>query len=186
VLYYVQRWLCTVMHTYSSFTVHYFFTFAPCWRLCGQICNNLLSAVHTIEDWSWCQHPIATRALLLLFGHQEEHLTCKNWVMRCFYSYLSGARCNLLARGSVNATASKKPVISCLHNIQNGFTFLVPAYSGCPGKEASNWVFCLFLFLESKLFFLDCINWCSIITVCSCSNWSMSLGFVLFFRDAEC
>jgi len=28
------------------------------------------------------------------------------------------------------------PIISCFLKIQNGFTFLVPAYPGCPGKEA--------------------------------------------------
>ena len=28
------------------------------------------------------------------------------------------------------------PVISCLSLIQAGFTFLVPAYPGSPGKEA--------------------------------------------------
>ena len=31
---------------------------------------------------------------------------------------------------------SQNPVISCLILIQTGFTFLVPAYPGCPGKEA--------------------------------------------------
>jgi len=33
---------------------------------------------------------------------------------------------------------SQNPVISCLILIQTGFTFLVPAYPGCPGKEAVN------------------------------------------------
>ena len=28
------------------------------------------------------------------------------------------------------------PIISCFIKIQNGFTFLVLTYSGCPGKEA--------------------------------------------------
>jgi len=31
---------------------------------------------------------------------------------------------------------SQNPVSSCLIGIQTGFTFLVPAYSGCPGKVA--------------------------------------------------
>jgi len=32
---------------------------------------------------------------------------------------------------------SQNPIISCLIQIQTGFTFLVPAYPGCPGKEAA-------------------------------------------------
>ena len=31
------------------------------------------------------------------------------------------------------------PIISCFIKIQTGLTFLVPAYPGCPGKEASKW-----------------------------------------------
>jgi len=30
------------------------------------------------------------------------------------------------------------PIISCVIKIQNGSAFLVPAYPGCPGKEAVN------------------------------------------------
>ena len=29
--------------------------------------------------------------------------------------------------------------VSCSSEIQIGFTFLVPAYPGCPGKEAVKW-----------------------------------------------
>ena len=81
-------------------------------------------------------------ALMLLVGHQEEHPACKNWVMRCCYSFLSEARCRLFAYGPADATASQNPIISCLVEIQTGFTFLVPAYPGCPGKEAVKWVYC--------------------------------------------
>jgi len=31
-------------------------------------------------------------------------------------------------------------IISCFIKIQNGLTFLVPAYTGCSGKEAVKWV----------------------------------------------
>jgi len=30
--------------------------------------------------------------------------------------------------------------VSCFNIIQIGFTFLVPAYPGCPGKEAIKWL----------------------------------------------
>ena len=74
--------------------------------------------------------------------HQQEHPACKNWVMRCWCGYLSGARCRLFAYGPVDAitipqphhlspfksklvlpfwyrltqvaTASKNPITSCL------------------------------------------------------------------------
>jgi len=42
--------------------------------------------------------------------------------------------------GSADATASQNPIISCLIQIQTGFAFLVPAYPGCPEKEAIKWV----------------------------------------------
>jgi len=38
----------------------------------------------------------------------------KNWVMRCWCRYLSGARCRLFAYGPADATASQNPIISCL------------------------------------------------------------------------
>ena len=40
--------------------------------------------------------------------------TCKNWVMRCWCGYLSGAKCILFPYGTVDATASQNPIIFCL------------------------------------------------------------------------
>jgi len=34
--------------------------------------------------------------------------------------------------------------VSCSSKIQIGFTFLVPAYPGCRGKEAVKWLWLLF------------------------------------------
>jgi len=36
--------------------------------------------------------------------------------------------------------------VSCSSKIQIGFTFLVPAYPGCPGKEAVKWLLFLLLY----------------------------------------
>ena len=36
------------------------------------------------------------------------------------------------------------PFFSCFIKIQIGLTFLVPAYPGCPGKEAIKWVSVLY------------------------------------------
>jgi len=44
------------------------------------------------------------------------------------------------ANGPADAAASPNPIISCLMQIQTGFTFLVPAYPGCPGKDAFKWM----------------------------------------------
>ena len=41
-------------------------------------------------------------------GCQEEHLACKNWVMRCWCGCLSAARCSLFASGPADATAIPK------------------------------------------------------------------------------
>ena len=51
----------------------------------------------------------ASIALTLFVGCQEEHPTCRNWVMRCCCGYLSGVRCRLFAYGPADATAIPKP-----------------------------------------------------------------------------
>jgi len=38
--------------------------------------------------------------------------------------------------------------VSCSSKIQIGFTFLVPAYPGCPGKEAVKWLLLLLCVLS--------------------------------------
>jgi len=43
--------------------------------------------------------------------------------------------------------------VSCSSKIQIGFTFLVPAYPDCPGKEADKWLLLLlFCILSVKNF----------------------------------
>ena len=48
-----------------------------------------------------------------------------------------------LERGADLHMAQLMPLpltVSCSSKIQIGFTFLVPAYPGCPGKEAVKWL----------------------------------------------
>jgi len=48
-----------------------------------------------------------------------------------------------LERGADMHMAQLMPLpltLSCSSKIQIGFTFLVPAYPGCPGKEAIKWL----------------------------------------------
>ena len=52
--------------------------------------------------------------------------------MGCWCGYLS----RLFAYGAVMPLPVQNPIISCLIYTQTGFTFLVPTYPGCPGKEA--------------------------------------------------
>ena len=54
-------------------------------------------------------------------GRQEEHLTCKNEVMRCWCRSMCGSRCRLFAYGPADAAAYQNFIISCLMLIQTGF-----------------------------------------------------------------
>jgi len=45
-------------------------------------------------------------ALTLLVGWQEGHPACKDWVVRYWHSYLSGARCKWFAYGPADDTAT--------------------------------------------------------------------------------
>jgi len=71
----------------------------------------------------------AFSALRLLVGQQEGHLACKK---------LSGV-VTCLEQGADLHMAQLMPLplnVSCFCKIQIGFTFLVPAHLGSPGKRA--------------------------------------------------
>ena len=59
----------------------------------------------------------------------------KNWVMRCWHGYLSGAMCKRCAHGPANANAATSSLCS-FNKFQIGLTFLVPAYAHWSEKEA--------------------------------------------------
>ena len=129
-----------------------------CWQLPGMVGVEQGSACTPAEwrwDWRQSEPPQSAFRLVarLLYtcaqfyflpsvlwhcwsGIRKSIRPVKNWMMRCCGGYLSGARCRLFAYGQADATAFQNPIISCLILIQTGFTFLVPAYPGCPGKEA--------------------------------------------------
>jgi len=90
----------------------------------------------------------------LLIGRQEEHPACKKFEWRCALVVLSGARCKWFAYGPADATATPSSLATCFIKIQIGLTFLqVPAYPGCPGKEAAIRVLCLCLHVCLLLFY---------------------------------
>ena len=91
--------------------------FTRTWQPCHSWSSKM--AVH----WRhWLCRPKLTPVSLISMdsgGPKEpcislKHPACKNWVMRCRCSYLSGARCRLFACGPADATASRTPIISCL------------------------------------------------------------------------
>ena len=70
-------------------------------------------------------------ALTLLVGWQEGHPACKNWV-KCWRGYLSGWGADL----HMVQLMPLPLTVSCFSKIQSGFTFLVLAQLGSPGKRA--------------------------------------------------
>jgi len=57
---------------------------------------------------------------------------CLIWATRRWLSVWSGMQMICICSSWCHC----HPIISCFINIQLGLTFLVPAYQGCPGKEA--------------------------------------------------
>ena len=58
-------------------------------------CKKNHSFTHSLHLWLLLMLVTAFSASTLLVGHQEEHQSCKNWVMRRWSGYLSGARYRL-------------------------------------------------------------------------------------------
>jgi len=73
---------------------------------------------------------LAFSASMLLVGRQERHPACKK---------LSGGVVICLELGADMHMSQRMPLpltVSCFSKIQIGFTFLVPAHPGSPGKRA--------------------------------------------------
>jgi len=80
----------------------------------------------------------AVSALTLLVGHQKEHPACKKlsdevlvWLSACRQMQMTCTFIQLMPL---------PPIVFCFMKIQNGLTFLVPAYPDCPRKKAVKWV----------------------------------------------
>jgi len=65
------------------------------------ICNNSNNNNNNLYGLN-----TAFSALMLSVGWQEGHPACKNWVVRYWHGYLSGARCNWFAYSPADATAT--------------------------------------------------------------------------------
>ena len=123
---------------------------------------------HTVVNW-WYQlthvdssKMLACLSVLILpsvlwccwLGGRKGIRPVKIWVVGCWCGCLSGARCRL-AYGPADATATH-----ChFSKIQIGFTFLVLAHLGSPGKRAVKWVcVCLSVLISEQLSFAACMN----------------------------
>ena len=98
------------------------------YAMCGGIVNNQIKKGLLL---SLC----AFSALTLLVGRQEGHPACKK--------QSGGVMVVCLERGADLHVAQLMQLpltVSCSSKIQIGFTFLVPAYPDCPGKEAVIWL----------------------------------------------
>ena len=79
--------------------------------------------------------------MTLLVGRQEGHPACKKtewWGAGMVICLERGADLHMAA-----IMAQLMPLlltVSCSSKIQVGSTYLVPAYPGCPGKEAVKWL----------------------------------------------
>jgi len=75
----------------------------------------------------------AFSALTLLVGRQEGHPACKKtewWGAGMVICLELGADLHMLQLMPLSLT------VACFSKIQSGFTFLVPAHLGSPGKRA--------------------------------------------------
>jgi len=82
-----------------------------------------------------------------LVGRQEGHPACKKT------EWWGTGMVICLERGADLHMAQLMPLpltVSCSSKLQIGFTFLVPAYPGCPGKEAVKWLLLLLLLRFGK------------------------------------
>ena len=90
---------------------------------------------------------VAFSALTLLVGRQEGHPTCKK------LAWWGAGVVICLERGGDLHMAQLMPLpltVSCFSKIQIGFTFLVPAHLGSPGKRAVK---------RLCVFHLDIVGW---------------------------
>ena len=81
--------------------------------------------------------PLPLTALMLLVGWQEGHPACKKtewWGADMVICLEQGADLHIAQLMPLPLT------VSCFSKIQTGFTFLVPAHPGSPGKRAVKWV----------------------------------------------
>ena len=106
--------------------------------VCSFLCSfHFVSCSNSNDELEYRRNRSAFSALTLLVGRQEGHPACKKtewWGTGVIICLERGADLHMAQLMSLPLT------FSCSSRIQIGFTFLVPAYPGCPGKEAVKWL----------------------------------------------
>ena len=95
--------------------------------------SERLSSLSEQNKSALTDHATAFSALMLLVGRQEGHPACKKtewWGAVVFICLEHGADLHVVQLMPLPLT------VSCFSKIQIGFTFLVPAHPGSPGKRA--------------------------------------------------
>jgi len=92
----------------------------PCKLMC--ICQQMAAQVLPIGTYSLLLQALQMPSLLWrwLIGRQEGHSACKNWVVRYWHGYLSGARCRWFAYGPAGAN----PIPSSLAPVKSRMVYL--------------------------------------------------------------
>ena len=111
------------------------------------ICYDVMCYIYIFSSPSIC---FAFSALTLLVGRQEGHPACKN------QEWWDAGVVICLERGADLHMSQLMPLpltVSCFSKIQIGFTFLVPAHPGSPGKRAIKRV-CVFVCVALKWYLL--------------------------------
>ena len=108
----------------------------PSWCHCHSLSLVSVKSRLVLPFWyrlTWVdpeKGPLNVCVCVFLFYHSV-HCYSDGWWGVC-------VRCRLFAYVRADVIASQKPIISCLIKIQTGFTILVPAHPGCPGKRPLN------------------------------------------------
>ena len=102
---------------------------------CGWQELPILTSIRLVLCWvreSVPSVPVPSVLWCCWMGGRKGIRPVKNWVVGWLHGYLSGARCRL-----TYAQLMPLPLtVSCSSKVQIGFTFLVPAHPGSPGKRA--------------------------------------------------
>jgi len=83
--------------------------------------QNQLTQVYTERKTAVKETRDAFSALTLLVGCQVEHTVCKNWMMRCWQGYLSGAMCKQFAYGPDDTTITPSSLASLKSRLVSPF-----------------------------------------------------------------
>ena len=135
--------------------LEFFWTVLDCTHIiCALLANYglvILCWVRHVLNTNQCLFWFFFSALTLLVGCQEGHPACKNWVVGCWQVICL----EWVAYLHMSQLMPLPLTVSCFSKIQIGFTFLVLAYSGSPGKRAvkcvCEYVSVLFFFGGGKL-----------------------------------